>query len=44
MPFDSIGFPASVSFDIYIDKDTPKEATLFEGKDGKINLNNLFFQ
>ena len=39
MPFDSIGFPASVSFDIYIDKDTPKEATLFEGKDGKINLN-----
>ena len=39
MPFDSIGFPATVSFDIYIDENTSKDATLFEGNDGKISLN-----
>lgn len=39
LPFDTIGYPATVSFDLYLDQDCPEDAVLFEGKDGKLAAN-----
>lgn len=39
MPFNTVGFPYTVSFDIYIDESTPEDAVLFKGDDGVLYLN-----
>ena len=39
LPFDSIGFPYTVSFDLYIDSTNPKDAVLFSGGEGTLYLN-----
>ncbi|MED3739008.1 discoidin domain-containing protein [Virgibacillus pantothenticus] len=38
LPFDSIGYPYSVSFDIKLDKDSLENATLFSGDEGNFYL------
>ena len=39
MPFDSIGFPYSISFDLYLEKEQQENAVLFNGKDGVLYAN-----
>ena len=39
LPFASVGFPYTVSMDIFIDPSTPEKAVLFEGADGIMYLN-----
>ncbi len=40
LPFNSLGYPYSVSFDIYVDETTPENAVLFSGADGTLYLNH----
>ncbi len=39
LPFNAIGFPYTVSFDLYIDPATPAKAVLFDGSEGTFYLN-----
>lgn len=39
LPFDSVGYPYSVSFDIFIEKEISENAIMFSGKDGTLYLN-----
>ncbi|CEG28829.1 discoidin domain-containing protein [Bacillus sp. B-jedd] len=39
LPFQSVGFPYSVQFDIKLDKGSLTDATLFTGEDGSLYLN-----
>lgn len=39
LPFDSIGFPYTLSMDLYVDKNMPENSLLFKGKDGALYLN-----
>lgn len=39
MPFDSMGFPYSISFDLFLDGAQPENAILFSGKDGVMYAN-----
>lgn len=39
MPFDTMGFPYSVSFDLYLEKEQEENAVLFQGKDGILFAN-----
>lgn len=39
LPFDTVGFPASVSFDLYVEEESAKDAALFESEDGAFHLN-----
>lgn len=39
MPFDSMGFPYSIAFDLYLDGEQEENAVLFSGKDGVMYAN-----
>lgn len=39
LPFGAIGFPYTVSFDLYIDSSSPANAVLFSGEEGTLYLN-----
>lgn len=39
LPFDSMGFPYSISFDLYLDGTQAENAVLFSGKDGVMYAN-----
>lgn len=39
LPFDTIGFPYTMEFDMYIDSTTPANAVLFSGDDGTFYYN-----
>lgn len=39
LPFERLGFPYNVSFDLYLDENTPANAVLFDGPDGQIVAN-----
>lgn len=39
LPFGAIGFPYTVSFDLYIDPSNPQNAILFDGEEGTLYLN-----
>lgn len=39
LPFGAIGFPYTVSFDLYIDPSDPQNAVLFDGAEGTLYLN-----
>ncbi|MGN0557170.1 MAG: family 20 glycosylhydrolase, partial [Acutalibacteraceae bacterium] len=39
LPFDGIGFPYSVSFDLYINEGAAPDSVLFSGEDGTLYLN-----
>ena len=39
LPFAAVGFPYTVSFDLWIDERTPQDAVLFDGEDGTLYLN-----
>ena len=39
MPFDSMGFPYSISFDLYLEKEQDENAVLFCGQDGILYAN-----
>ncbi len=39
LPFASVGFPYSVSFDIYVESETSEKALLFGGEDGAMYIN-----
>ncbi|MFQ8601353.1 MAG: discoidin domain-containing protein, partial [Oscillospiraceae bacterium] len=38
LPFDSVGYPFTVSLDLFIDESTPADAVLFSGADGELVL------
>ena len=39
LPFTTVGFPYTVSLDLWIDENTPENAVLFSGNDGILYLN-----
>ena len=39
LPFNSVGYPYTVEFDMYISSDTPANALMFSGKDGELIYN-----
>ncbi|OGO92016.1 MAG: hypothetical protein A2Y17_06530 [Clostridiales bacterium GWF2_38_85] len=39
LPFDSVGFPYTISFDLYLNGIPAPDTTLFDGKDGTLYLN-----
>ena len=40
-PLDTLGYPYTMSFDIYLDEANDKSASLFKGYDGKLQVSNL---
>ena len=39
LPFDSLGYPYTAQFDLYVEEDTPADSVLFHGRDGTMYLN-----